>query len=98
MNFLQNLTIRSKLLLATLVPVAGLLFYLQDSVRKEMNNKQAAQELIRDVSLIEKMGVLIHDLQKERSLQVVYVIQEKNRDVILNQREATDRSIAELHS
>jgi CheY-like chemotaxis protein/HAMP domain-containing protein/putative methionine-R-sulfoxide reductase with GAF domain len=96
MNLLQNLTIRSKLLLASLVPVAGLLFYLQDSVRKEINSKQAAQELIRDVSLIEKMGVLIHDLQKERALQVVYVLQEKNRDVILNQREATDKSIADL--
>lgn len=99
MNPLQNLSIRNKLILVSLVPVLGLLFYLQGSIRKELANKQAAQQLILDVSLIEKMGTLIHDLQKERALQVVYVIQtkEKSREVILNQREVTDKSIFELN-
>ena len=100
MNLLQNVSIKVKLILVSLIPVLGLLYYLQDSIRKELASKEDAQNLILDVSLIEKMGALIHELQKERSLQVIYVIQakEKNREVILNQREATDKSIVELNN
>lgn len=99
MNLLQNVSIKVKLILVSLIPILGLLYYLQENIRRELASKQAAQDLILDVLLIGKMGALIHELQKERSLQVIYVIdaKEKNREVILSQREATDKSIFELN-
>jgi len=85
-------------MLVTLVPVLGLLYYLQENVRKELSNKQGAQQLILDVTLIEKMSTLIHELQQERSLQVVYAIlrKEHNREGISSQRENTDEAVSEL--
>ena len=100
MKFFQNLSIRSKLGLIILVPLFALFYYLIDSIRKEVFNKDAAQKLITDVVLIEKMGNLIHDLQIERSLKVAYVIlrREENRELISAQRETTNRSMAEFNS
>jgi CheY-like chemotaxis protein len=100
MNPLKNVSIRNKLICISLVPVLGLLFYLWQSVREELANKAAAQQAMSDVSEIEKLSSLIHELQKERALIVSYVSFKgsQSKDALLSQRELTDRTIFELNT
>lgn len=99
MSPLQNLSIRVKLMLVSLIPILGLLYYLQENVRKELSSKYAAQQLITDVTLMEKLSAVIHELQKERAMQVVFAIlkKEQSRDGISSQREVTDRTVSALN-
>ncbi|MFZ6011760.1 MAG: ATP-binding protein, partial [Bacteroidota bacterium] len=98
MEFFQNLSIRNKLVLISLIPVLGLLFYLQSNVRLELNNKDAAEQVLLDVAEIEQLTILLHELQKERALSVVFVTSSGTRsnEILLGQREFTDKAIFEL--
>ena len=99
MNPLANISIRTKLIIISLVPVLGLLFYLQENIRDEMANKKNAQQAMSDVAEIERLSSLIHELQKERALMVSYVSFQgtQSKDALLAQRELTDRAIYDLN-
>jgi hypothetical protein len=66
-KFLQDLSIRSKLVLLSLTPLTGLLYYLQINVRKEQADQKIAGRVIRDVQQIQVISSLIHEFQKERT-------------------------------
>ena len=49
MNFLSTLSIKSKLIIAALIPLAALFYYLQINITGEQNDKQNAKQAIADV-------------------------------------------------
>lgn len=98
MNFLQNLSIRNKLIIASLIPLIALIYYLQINIRQELNNKESAQQVITDVSVIQEISKVVHEFQKERALSLSFVSSEgtKEKEALLSQRENTDKTIAGL--
>jgi len=98
MNFLKNLSIRSKLILVTLIPLIALVYYLQQTVADELRKKNAASQVLADVSQISALSSVIHELQKERALMTGYVASDGlTRQNLMSQRDDTDRSIMELN-
>ncbi|MEX1240290.1 MAG: response regulator [Cyclobacteriaceae bacterium] len=98
MNFLQGLSIRTKLILLSLIPLAGLLYYLQINVRQELKTKNNAEEVIQDVKEIQEISKLLHEFQKERALTLIFLSGSNNeiKDDILRQWEATDKAVFDL--
>ena len=100
MNFLQNLSIRSKLILATMIPLIGLLYYLQINIRQDLANKESAQSVIADVYEIQEISKVIHEFQKERALSLAFYSGNrlKGKEALAAQREATDKVIFALRT
>jgi CheY-like chemotaxis protein/HAMP domain-containing protein len=98
MNLLKTLTIRSKLILAALLPLLALFYYLQTNINKELKNKQAAQEAIGDVARVEELSKVLHELQKERALTLTFLASggRQVKDQLSEQREMTDRAIGSM--
>lgn len=72
MNLLQYLSIRTKLILLSLIPLLGLLYYLQINLRDEIKNRTVAVRVISDVNYINAISKVLHELQKERALVLAY--------------------------
>lgn len=94
MNFLQDLSIRTKLVLSSLIPLAGLLYYLQNTIRQELTNKETAEQVLLDVDEIQQISRVIHEFQKERALSLSFLSAKSPaiKDEILRQREITDKA------
>jgi CheY-like chemotaxis protein/HAMP domain-containing protein len=100
MNFLQHLSIRTKLILISLIPLIGLIYYLQINVREELSNRDSAQQTLNDVSTIEQLSKVLHELQKERGLSLLYLVAKGSagKEQLDEQREATDKVLTEMNS
>src|SRR6476469_9157778 len=98
MKFFQNSSLRTKLIIAALIPVIALLYYLQLNMRQELNNKKEAREVLVDVSEIQQISRVVHEVQKERALSITFASSQgtKGRDQITEQREATDLALTAL--
>src|SRR4051794_34510192 len=98
MKFLQNISLPTKLLLVSLIPVIALLYYLQLNVRQELKNKKAAQDIISDVALIREISKVNHEFQKERALTLTFLSTKgtRGRDQLVGQRQASDDAISAL--
>src|SRR4051812_31530798 len=98
MKFLQNISLRSKLLIASLIPIITLLYYLQLSLRHELANKQAVESIILDVSVVQDISMVIHEFQKERALTLIFLSTggRVGREQVVSQRPATDQAVSEL--
>ncbi|OQP58226.1 hypothetical protein A3860_07835 [Niastella vici] len=96
MKFIQNLSIRNKLLLVSLIPLAALLYFLAIDVMDKIDKQQNIRRVHNYVMEIEKIGDIIYSLQEERSHSISYV-SSGGRDEkfdMLNQRMQTDKAIA----
>jgi hypothetical protein len=100
MKIFQNLSIRSKLVIATVIPMIALLYYLQINIRQELRNKEAALQVKLDLAEIEKVRALIHELQIERALIVGFSTFNgtRGREEMYAQRESTNEAARELTS
>ena len=98
MNFFQNLSIRTKLVLLSLVPIIGFLYYLQIMVKADLTSKDIAHQVIRDVEVVEGLSRLVHEFQRERALSLTFLYggTAETRNAIAAQREDTDNAIFEL--
>ncbi len=98
MNAFRNLSIKGKLILASLISLVGLLYYLQSSIRQDLNNKRSAEDVLADVLSIQEMSKVLHELQKERAFTLSYLstTDTKNVDVLSSQYEQTDKAISGL--
>ncbi len=98
MHFLKDLSIRTKLVLLSVIPLAGLFYYLQANIRQELNLKEVASEVIRDVQQIQEISKVIHELQKERALTLTFLSAstDKIKGDIVVQRENTDKAVLAL--
>lgn len=98
MIFFQNLSIRSKLIIASLIPLIALLYYLQINIRQELKNKESAKQVIENTEIIVNISVVLHEIQKERALSGTYLLSGgiKEKEKLPDQREATDKAIFTL--
>ncbi|AEV99073.1 hypothetical protein A4D02_10960 [Niastella koreensis] len=98
MMFIQNLSIRNKLLLVSLVPLAALLYFLATDVSDKISKQHNIKHVYNDVMEIEKVSDIIYSIQEERGFSISYLASggklEKNE--LYNQRLTTDKMITAL--
>jgi CheY-like chemotaxis protein/HAMP domain-containing protein len=100
MKFLRNLSIRSKLVLISVIPLLALIYFLQGTMTAEFGRKQAITQTYLNFQEIEKISSLVHELQKERGLTITFLRSKssEDRDKMINQREPTNKAITELQN
>ncbi len=98
MNIFKNISIRNKLIIASLIPLLALLYYLQINIRQELSNKNSAQQVIGDVQEIQEISKVIHEFQKERALTLSFLVGNgtKEKESLSDQWESTDKAISSL--
>jgi len=100
MNFLRNLSIKNKLVIASMIPLVALLYYLQLNIREELRKRDSAQQVMIDVNEVRNISKVLHELQKERTLTLTFLSGKvaKENDLLVFQRESTDKSIVDLRN
>ena len=92
MNFLSNVKIGVRVMLALVAPVVGLLFFSGNSVIEK-------NQISNDIEQIQKLAILaptisatVHELQKERGASAGFIGSKGKRfaDILPKQRTTTD--------
>lgn len=98
MQFLKNLSIRSKLVLISLIPLLALVYFLQGIVTAGLSRKNTTEQVYRDFLEVEKLSALVHQIQKERGLTLAFLQSETqiDKNKITEQREMTNRAVTEV--
>ncbi|WP_205509641.1 response regulator [Longitalea arenae] len=96
MKFIQTLSIRNKLLIVSLVPLAALLYFLGVDVMDKFSKRKNIKHVYNNVLEIEKISDIISSLQDERGFSISYLASggKEDKNALLNQRVQTDRAIA----
>ncbi|HEX6428430.1 MAG TPA: response regulator [Niastella sp.] len=96
MKFIRNLSIRNKLLLVALIPLAALLYFLSADLMDKVSRQQNIRRVYNDVLEIEKMSDVIHNLLEERGYSISYVGSsgKDEKGELLVQRQETDKAIS----
>jgi hypothetical protein len=99
MKFIQNLSIRNKLLLISLIPLAALLYFLITTINSELRTRGNLESVYADVLEIEKITDAIYNIQEERGYSINFLNSGGNTDrtELFNARIQTDRSITALN-
>ena len=98
MKFIQNLSIRNKLLLVSLIPLTALLYFLSINMMDEKSRQNNISQVYKDVLEIEKVGDVIHSIQEERGNSISFLGSggKEEKSELFNQRILTDKAIANL--
>ncbi len=96
MKFIRNLSVRNKLLLVSLIPLAALLYFLSAGVVDKISRQQNIRRVYNDVLEIEKISDIIHNLLEERSYSISYVGSggKEDKAEMLLRRMETDKSVS----
>lgn len=96
MNFIRNLSIRNKLLLVSLIPLAALLYFLATDVFDKISKERNIKRVHKDVLEIEKVSDVVHSLMSERGYSIGYVGSngKEEKSEMLVQRVETDKAIS----
>jgi CheY-like chemotaxis protein/HAMP domain-containing protein len=96
MNFIRNLSIRNKLLLVFLIPLAALVYFLANDVINKISRKRVILRVNKDVLEIEKVSDIVHSLMTERGYSISYVSSggREEKSEMLVQRMETDKAIS----
>lgn len=99
MKFIQNLSIRNKLLLISLIPLIALLYFLITTIDSELSKRQNLESVHADVLEIEKITAAIYNIQEERGYSIKFVNGrgKTERTELFDARIQTDRSITALN-
>lgn len=99
MTFIQNLSIRNKLLLVSLVPLAALVYFLATDVSDKIAKRENLRRVHNYVMEIEKIADIIYSVQEERGYAIGYVNSggKEEKSDMMNQRTQTDKAIAALN-
>jgi methyl-accepting chemotaxis protein len=100
MEFLKNLSIRTKLFLITIIPSLALLYFLERSVAESLDKKASMSQLNEDFEEVERISTLIHELQRERGFTLSFLTskKEEDRDKIIEQEQVTNAALASVQS
>ncbi|OQW90416.1 MAG: hypothetical protein BWK79_19980, partial [Beggiatoa sp. IS2] len=79
MTFLLNWKIKYKFILTLLLPIGSLLYFAQDIVLEKYKIAQEMTELGYLATLNTKVSQFIHELQREREMSILYVIEKGQR-------------------
>lgn len=80
MEFLQNLSIKSKLFLVSVIPSLGLLYLLYGSINESQQRKKVTLQVYEDCESVEKLSALLHELQQERGLYLSFTASRNKQD------------------
>lgn len=94
------MTIKSKILLLSFLPIVTLLYFVQNEVREWIELKNNLQKEYEQVVKSEGLSKIVHELQKERGASAGFLASGgfKGFDRLSEQRLETDRSIKRLES
>jgi len=100
MYFFSNLSIKTKLLILSLVPVLVILFYSGLIFNGNYNKYRETQSLEHAVNLSVKLSAVVHEVQKERGRTAGFLGSEGKefRSELSAQRKLTDKKVDELKS
>jgi hypothetical protein len=98
MNFINNLSIKSKSILIGLIPILALLYFLSLHLIAQFEAREDINQVQKDVIRIEQMSQVIHQLQNERfaSLEFILGDQRIEGSRLHNQRSKSDAVISEF--
>src|SRR5690348_8402551 len=98
MKFIQNLSIRNKLLLISLIPLAALLYFLIQMISGEIANRNRIQQVYNDVLVMEDLSKVLHQLQQERGYSLAYLLTKgKEKSELIAQQEKTNLAIFNIN-
>src|SRR5688572_29275122 len=99
MKFIQNLSIRNKLLLISLVPLASSLYFLFLAISDGIEKRRNLNRVYEEVIAVEKISDVIYNIQDERGYSIAFLSSQgkSDRTELFNSRNQTDKSIAELN-
>ncbi|HLF33602.1 MAG TPA: response regulator [Cyclobacteriaceae bacterium] len=80
MNFFKNLSIRTKLIISALMPLCGLIFYLQINIQRESGYRNDARQVLQIVAEMEALGGYLNEIRNERALVESYLITQDAQD------------------
>lgn len=100
MKFLNALSIKNRLILASLIPLVAVFYYLQIEISTELKTKAASAAAIKDVAKVEEISKVLHELQKERALTLSYISSggAQDKSQLSGQREITDRTVFSMEN
>jgi|GEM_PF-5797610 len=98
MSFINNIKIKSKLILMLIFPIAGLMYFSVNGIWEKSilsSNMRAVESLS---SLAVKISALVHELQKERGASAVFLGRKGTEFVseLSGQRHETDKKLTDL--
>ncbi len=98
MRFIQNLSIRNKLLIISLIPLAALLVFLVESALENLETRDSLKRLNENVLEIDRISEVLHQISQERAYSLTYVVvpDATNRKELFGQRDITDDAISQL--
>lgn len=98
MEFLKNLSIRSKLVLISSVPLLVAIYFLYTRITREMETRETMVQVYEEFEEIEHMSRLLHEFQIERAHLSGYIATglEIDQKAMINQRQATDIAVENL--
>jgi len=73
MEFLKNLSIRTKLFLLSVIPSLGLIYALSYSISDSLDRKNSTLEVYQDCDDVEKFSALLHAFQEERGFYLSFL-------------------------
>ena len=100
MNLIQNLSFRLKLLLITIPPLLGIIFYSIIFIFNLMGEKTNLEANKRQMQEIEVLSKIVHFMQIERGLSAGFVSSNgsKNSDKLLEIRQEISKALEEIKS
>ncbi|WP_293442606.1 methyl-accepting chemotaxis protein [Persephonella sp.] len=100
MNFLKNMSIKTKVLILAVVPLITTLIYASFFLIMDYKEYREDTYLEKDVILSTKISALVHELQKERGATAGFIGSqgEKFREELSNQRRLTDQKLSQFRS
>jgi len=98
LSFINNLSIRCKLLTLVIPPLIGFIFFAGHDFIRTYNEKIALEKMLIFCNSAATGSFLVHELQKERGASAGYLSSkgEKFKDIMLKQRLLTDQKNKEL--
>lgn len=94
-NFINNLSLRFKLILFLIIPVITILYFSGSSIFLKLNAQEEGQKSLEFILISFQIDDVIHELQKERGISAGYIGSQgkKLREELIAQRTLTDRKI-----
>ena len=98
MKLLSNVSLRHKLLVMTIIPMIGLLWFAQNNVTRALGAKAESAQILEVTDFAVASSSLVHELQKERGMSAGFLGSGGKKFVteLPNQRKNVDEKISQL--
>lgn len=95
---MKTVSIRTKIILLSAVPFLALLFFVQREVRDALRERTELRNIHERILLAEKVSDVVHELQRERGLSVLFLSSRgrAGEDRLREQAAATDKAVEAL--